>query len=335
VGSLRLLVRWVAALALILVVALASAVASAWLSLDRDYAHTRAAEALPLWTPDTSEALVSIEARGMRFRARVAGLDQDGPAVILLHGFPETSIMWERLIPAAAEAGFRVVAFDQRGYSPGARPDGIDAYRMPELTADVFAIADAVGFERFHLVGHDWGAVVGWVTAGLAPDRVLTYAVLSIPHPEAIRTANADRGVPGYVRLFQTPGVPETMLTSGGLFMMRGLYGSMPQSQLDEYLAVFSEPGGLTSALNWYRAREEFLSGGPIAEDVTQPVLYVFGNRDMPVFVRPEVRELQPRFATGPFEEVELDAGHWLIQEEPAAVVDAVMAHLELNRDRD
>ena len=95
-----------------------------------------------------------------------------GDPVILLHGFPETSAMWTPLIEAAASDGFRVVAFDQRGYSPGARPDDVAAYAVPALVDDVLAVADALGFQRFHLVGHDWGCVVGWSVASLHPDRV-------------------------------------------------------------------------------------------------------------------------------------------------------------------
>ncbi len=208
-----------------LIVALSGLVLlSSRFSLDDDYRHTRRSQALPRWSPGTSDGPVRISAGGMVFRARVAGLGGPGPAVILLHGFPETSIMWEPLIRAADAMGFRVVAFDQRGYSPGARPDAVDAYRLPELVADLFSVADAVGFERFHLVGHDWGAVVGWVAAGQDRDRVLSYASLSIPHPGAIGVANADRGTPGYVRFFQMTGVPETLFTAGGLFLMqRGL----------------------------------------------------------------------------------------------------------------
>jgi pimeloyl-ACP methyl ester carboxylesterase len=304
------------------------ALLSSWASLDRERRHTAATEALPALAPGGSEGLVRVAARGMTFRARVAGLGGEGPALVLLHGFPETSIMWEPLIQTASAAGFRVLAFDQRGYSPGARPEDVLAYQLPELTADLFAVADAAGFERFHLVGHDWGAVVGWVAAGQDRDRILSYASLSIPHPGAISLANADRGTPGYIRFFQTTGVPETLFSAGGSFLMRRLYAPMPEEQRAEYLAVFAEPGALRAALNWYRARSEFLSGGEAAVEVAQPVLYLFGNRDMPVFVRPEVRALQPRFVTGPFEEVELDAGHWLIEEEPEQVVDIVMGHL-------
>ena len=304
---------------------------SARLSLDTGYGHTRRVEKLPALVPGTSEGLVQIRARGLSFRARVAGLDGDGPALLLLHGFPETSIMWRPLMEAAADAGFRVAAFDQRGYSPLARPTGVEAYRLPELVADVFAVASAVGFERFHLVGHDWGAIVGWAAAGQDHERVRSFVSLSIPHPSAIRVANEGQGTPLYVRFFRMPGVPETLFTSGGLAPMRSaLYASMPADQVDEYVSVFSEPGALAAALNWYKAMPgEFLSAPDIAGEVVQPVLSVFGSRDLEVFTRTEVRDLQPRFVTGPYHQVELDSGHWLIQERPEQVVEAVMSHLE------
>ena len=304
---------------------------SARLSLDTEYGHTRRVEMLPPLSPGTSQGLVQIRARGLSFRARVAGLDGDGPALVLLHGFPETSIMWRPLLEAAAHAGFRVVAFDQRGYSPLARPTDVEAYRLPELVADLFAVASAVGFERFHLVGHDWGAIVGWVAAGQDHERIRSFVSLSIPHPGAIRVANEGQGTPLYVRFFRMPGVPETLFTSGGLAPMRNaLYASIPADQVDEYVSVFSEPGALRAALNWYRAMPgPFLSARDIAGEVVQPVLSVFGSRDLQVFTRTEVRELQPRFVTGPYRQIELDAGHRLIQERPEEVVEAVMSHLD------
>ncbi len=126
------------------------------------------------------------------------------------------------------------------------------------------------------------------------------------------------------------PGLPETLFTAGDLALMRNaLYASMPEHQVDEYLTVFSEPGALRAALNWYRAMpDQFIASGDIAAEVVQPVLYVFGTRDLQVFTRKEVRDLQPRFVTGPYEQIELDAGHWLIQEQPDDVVKAVMQHL-------
>ena len=114
--------------------------------------------------------------------------------------------------------------------------------------------------------------------------------------------------------------------------MRNTLYASMPDHQVDEYVEVFSEPGALRAALNWYRAMpDRFLAGADIAAEVVQPVLYVFGTRDLQVFTRKEVRDLQPQFVTGPYEQIELNASHWLIQEQPEDVVKAVMHHLHLD----
>lgn len=301
--------------------------ASARWSLDSDYTHSRSTTALPSLVPGISTGLVQISASGFSFRARVAGLGNEGPGLILLHGFPESSIMYEPLIEAASSAGFPVVAFDQRGYSPGARPLEISSYALEELVGDVFAIADAVGFDRFHLVGHDWGSIVGWGAAARDPKRVLSFVSLSIPHPGAILAANSERGTPFYVKVFRLPGVPETLLSTGGLFTLRKLmYGTMTDAHRQEYTALFSEPGALTAALNWYRRQTP--AEAAVAGQVTQPVLYVFGTRDLQVFVREEVRALQPNFVTGPYQSIELEAGHWLMQEETDAVVAAVMTHL-------
>ncbi len=322
-----------------LLLAVAGAIGVGWgmllvssqLSLDTESSHARRAGMLPALSPDVSRGLVQIRARDLSFRARVAGLDASGPPLVLLHGFPETSIMWGPLIESAEAAWYRVVAFDQRGYSPLARPDGVDAYRLQELVADVLAVADAAGFERFHLVGHDWGAIVGWAAAGQSRERILSFVSLSIPHPGAIRIANEGQDTPLYVRFFRMPRVPETLFTARDLALMRNsLYASMPDDQVDEYVSVFSEPGALRAALNWYRAMPgQFIASVDLAAEVVQPVLYVFGSRDLQVFTRKEVRDLQPRFVTGPYEQIELDAGHWLIQEQPEEVVKAIMHHLE------
>jgi pimeloyl-ACP methyl ester carboxylesterase len=306
------------------------AVASAHLSLDRELHHTRATAALPLLGPGAPDGLVRIPARGFEYRARVANLSGSGSPLILLHGFPETSGMWEPLIDAAAAAGYRVVAFDQRGYSPGARPDRLEAYALPELHADVLAIADAAGFERFHLVGHDWGSVVGWSVAGGEPDRVLSWTSLSIPHGGAITAARESDEPPGYIRVLRTRGLAETLLGAFDMRLLRAGYAEMPPALQGEYLSVLREPGALTAVIRWYRALP-FEAGRDAlrAGKITPPVLYVWGNQDMPVFVGPRVQSEHARFMAGPFESIELDAGHWLMQEQTEAVVSAVMTHLD------
>ena len=153
---------WLLAALLALVVGVPTCFSvSATRSLDRSLAHTHATEALPMFTPGGPDGLVRIEARGFVFRARVAGLANRGPALMLLHGWPETSAMWQPLVDAASARGFRVVAFDQRGYSPGARPEAVADYRVPYLLGDVLAAEE--GLERGKVVRD--GSIVARGTA--------------------------------------------------------------------------------------------------------------------------------------------------------------------------
>src|SRR5687768_9465199 len=133
---------------------------------------------------------IEIPAGEFVFDALAAG-PADGELVVLLHGFPQTSHSWRHLLPVLAEAGYRALAPDQRGYSPRARPESVDDYRIEHLVADVLAIADWEGGHRFHLIGHDWGAAVAWQVAGRYPQRLRTLTVLSVPHPMAMSRAMA------------------------------------------------------------------------------------------------------------------------------------------------
>lgn len=302
---------------------------SARANLDCDRAHSRATEKLPVFGPDVTEGLARIPANGLEFRSRIAGFGRDGDALILLHGFPETSIMWEPLIERAAAAGFRVVAYDQRGFSPGARPTDIDAYHVDRLVEDLHAIADAVGFERFHLIGHDWGSLVGWIAAASSPERILSWASLSIPHPAAISPPDAKPTTPLYIRMFRLPGFAETLLGAGGRAIMhRAMWASMPEAHRTEYESVFSEPGALTAALGLYRAMNPARPPESAYRPIRQPVLYVYGRHDIATFVNPDVQARLPALVEGPLETVALEAGHWLIQDEEAVVVDHLMRHL-------
>ena len=154
-------------------------------SIDRSREHTRETDSLPLYTASEDKVengLLRIAANDMEFRARVRNLGGEGEGVILLHGWPQSSIAWEPLLESLAEAGYQVAAVDQRGYSPGARPDGMLNYSIASIVDDVFAIADALGFERFHLAGHDWGAAAGWGAVMTRPERIRSWSALSIPH---------------------------------------------------------------------------------------------------------------------------------------------------------
>ena len=130
-------------------------------ALDYQYEYSEQVSQLPLVDQYAADGTYRIRANGMEFLIRVAGLHNSGENLILLHGFPETSIMWQPLMEQAASHGYRVIAFDQRGYSPGARPEAIEAYELSNLVEDVMSIAQEMQIDSFHLVGHDWGAIVG------------------------------------------------------------------------------------------------------------------------------------------------------------------------------
>jgi len=303
------------------------------LSLDGQRRHSKATAALPLFTAGTAvpDGLMRIGVADLEFRARVWNLSGDGDAVILLHGFPQSSASWIPVATELASRGYRVVAVDQRGYSPGARPDGIDAYTIDKLIGDVLGVADALGFERFHLAGHDWGSAVGWSVALSAPERILSWSGLSVPHPfafaEAVRSDPDQRSRSKYFLLFRLPWLPEQLLGFNGQRILYSvMYHLMPAEHAVEYRAIVSEPGAMTAVLNYYRAmgRGAGLAAGPETE---LPVLFLWGNRD-PAIGRRGV-ELQAQYLKGPSAFIEIDGGHWLLERNADETVPAILAHIE------
>ena len=230
---------------------------------------------------DTSPVDTTIEAGGFVFDARFAG-PRDGSPVLLLHGFPESSLEWQAQLDALARAGHRAVAPDLRGYSPGARPPAVADYGLALLAGDVVAIADALGFDRFHLVGHDWGAAIAWEVAGTHPERIISLTAVSVPHPTAFALALANdpdqQSKSQYIGFFQQAGVAEQTLLANDAAVLRGIYGNGPASaHADDYVALLSQPGALTAALNYYRALGLTSSTGA---RTTVPTLYVWSSGD-------------------------------------------------------
>lgn len=232
--------------------------------------------------PSGEISWIEIEANGFVFDARAAG-PEDGEPVILLHGFPETSAEWKHQLSALGLAGYRVIAPDQRGYSAGARPAEESAYFMPNLGSDVTAIADALGFERFHLVGHDWGAAVAWFVGVASPERLLSLNPISVPHLDAFSKTRNDPescqySASGYIDFFIQPNSHEVMLADDARFL-RGIWDVSAAANVDEYLEVFQEPGALKAALDWYRANS--LSGpSPEIGPVTVRTMYIWSTGD-------------------------------------------------------
>lgn len=193
---------------------------------------------------------------------------EDGPAdgelVLLLHGFPELAYGFRRQLQPLADAGYHVVAPDQRGYNLTERPEGLDAYRLDVLGEDVIHLMDALGARRAHVVGHDWGGCVAWWVACRYPERVATLTALNMPHwavmERALKTRLSQLKRSWYILLFQLPWLPELLLANDDFARLaRTLYafserGSFSPADLAVYKAAWARPGALTAMLAWYRA---------------------------------------------------------------------------------
>lgn len=278
-----------------------------------------------------------VAANGMRFTCRMAG-PAAGEPVLLLHGFPETSFMWEPLMAVLASEGYRCAAPDQRGYSPGARPEGVEAYSYRELAGDVAALASAFDWPRYHLVGHDWGALAGWAVLACDAGPVASWTAMSVPHygafAEAVYDDPEEETYRGLLDLFLTDAAEEAL---GGSDMagLRAAWAAVGgDEQVDAYAGVFGQPGALTAALNWYRAarahRRALDDPSLVFGPVSTPTLLLWG-RDDP-YVRRRSVDLAAARMTGPYRVVELHAGHWLAQERPGEVKAELLAHLRANR---
>lgn len=263
---------------------------------------------------------------GVRLHAVAAG-PKDGPLVILLHGFPEFWYSWRKQIGPLAEAGFRVVAPDQRGYNLSSKPARIIDYTVGNLVADVVYIAGALGRERFHLAGHDWGAAVAWATALLAPERLKKLAVLNVPHPAVFRRtllSNPRQMVRSwYMAFFQLPVIPERRFSANNFEMgIKSLLassrpGTFTPDDLSRYRNAWSNPGTATAMINWYRALFRTRPALPNPQ-VHVSTRILWGRGDM--FLLPEMAAQSVALCDSAELTYFPDATHWLQHEEPEAV---------------
>jgi len=257
----------------------------------------------------------------------VAAGPEDGPVVVLLHGFPEFWYSWHRQIEPLSAAGFRVIVPDQRGYNLSSKPVCVSSYAMLELVSDVIPIADQLGQRKIFLAGHDWGAAVAWSTALLHPQRVAKLVVLNVPHPSVMRKFLSTRPRQfrrsWYMFFFQLPWLPEALFSAfnfraGSRSLLRSSRpGAFSAEDLDQYRAAWSQPGALTAMINWYRAlfrtRIKFQN-----KTVRVPTRILWGERDD--FLLTEMAHESLRYCTSAELFTFASATHWLQHEEPARV---------------
>jgi len=258
----------------------------------------------------------------------------EGPLVVLLHGFPEFWYGWRHQIEPLADAGFRVLVPDQRGYNLSARPREVGAYDLDLLAADILGLAEGVGRRRFSVVGHDWGASVGWWIATRHADRVDRLIAVNAPHPavwvQAMRTDPEQRGRSRYVSLFRIPVLPEFLMRRENY---KALVDALRESKrpdswsddvLNSYRAAWSISGALTGMVNWYRALlRKRLPDQP--QRIAVPTRIIWGSND-----KYAVRDLAERSLhlcdTASVDY--LDASHWVQHDEPVRVAESISEFL-------
>ena len=225
-------------------------------------------------------------ASGLAFDAWIEG-PADGELVLLLHGFPQSRHTWREQVRALAAAGYRAVAPDQRGYSPGARPDPGDLanYHFDRLVGDALDIAAicADPRRRFHLVGHDWGGQVAWGVAARHPRRLASLTILSRPHPTAFIAAleapdGEQKHRSRHHRAFLDPATTHLLVEDGARRLRRNLMAAhIPAAAIDDYVSVLGNPAAMEAALAWYRAQVGLRAS---LGSVAVPTMYIWGDAD-------------------------------------------------------
>jgi len=275
-----------------------------------------------------------VRANGIRLHVVEAG-PPSGPPVVLLHGFPELWYGWRGQIGPLAEAGFRVIVPDQRGYNLSDKPPGVGAYAVGTLAADVASLLDACGLARASIVGHDWGAVVAWWLALAHPERVSRLGVLNVPHPAVMRrhlmSSPRQMARSWYVFFFQLPGLPERFLARDGFANLAravrgGRRGTCTSEDLAVYREAWAQPGALTGMVNWYRAALRSAAQRLPRLRVGVETLVLWGARDR--FLGREMAEPSAALCDQGRLELFEQATHWLQHDEKDAVNDRLVRFL-------
>jgi pimeloyl-ACP methyl ester carboxylesterase len=268
---------------------------------------------------------------------------EDDALVVLLHGFPECWYAWRHQLPALADAGYRVVAPDLRGYNRSSKPEGVEAYSAERVAGDIRELIEHLGYERAHVVGHDWGGVVAMTTALLHPSVVDRLAVLNAPYPAGVEEQFSLEQVfrSWYAAFFQLPAIPEQLMRANDFALLERLFRGQPvndaytEADIEVYKQAYSRPGALEAMVNYYRAfgrgtlrrltsRSSAWQGG---RRVNAPTLVLWGEQDVALGlgILEHLRAEIPEASVERFPE----ASHWLPAEFPEVVSERLVAFLD------
>ena len=276
-----------------------------------------------------------IPTNGIRLHTALAG-PENGDPVFLLHGFPDAWFGWEAQIEPLAEAGFRVIVPDQRGYNLSDKPIGVSSYQMDTLGDDILGLADALGHDRFHLAGHDFGAMVGWNLAMRHPQRLQRLAIANVPHPVVmrnyLRTHPSQMLKSWYVFFFQLPGLPERVVKAKN---WQSLISAMPNDltakKRDRYREAWAQPGAMTSMINWYRASLWQMRKSTEISQIRVPTLVLWGKQDPHISY--EMASLSVDLCEAGSLVTFEDATHWVMHDKPEEVNQLLIEHFRRKGD--
>ena len=273
-----------------------------------------------------------IETNGIGLHTALAG-PEEGEPVLLLHGYPDAWFGWEPQINSLAEAGFRVIAPDQRGYNLSDKPKGIASYQMRSLVGDILGLADMLGYERFNLAGHDFGAMVSWHLAMGLPVRLKRLVIANVPHPavmrDYLRSHPSQMLKSWYVFFFQLPRLPERILRAKNWhILISAMPDDLSEAEQNRYREAWGQAGAMTAMLNWYRNMMRSSPKSTLSLAISVPTLILWGKQD------PHISYEMTPLSADLCEECRLvmfeDATHWVMHDKPKEVSQEMIEHFSV-----
>jgi pimeloyl-ACP methyl ester carboxylesterase len=252
----------------------------------------------------------------------------DGPPVLLVHGFPDSGRLWRNQVGPIHDAGFSTIVPDLRGLGRSEKPEGVEAYRLRNVITDLIVVLDALGADKVHLIGHDWGAAISWLLAAFLPDRVESLAALSVGHPNASRPRTPEMRQKAWYVLYFMFDEAEELLLRDDAAALREWFGAAHDA--DRYLEDLSRPGALTAGLNYYRAnlhpRRELEARQPVPA-VAAPTLGLWSTGD--IYLAEEAMTRSARHVTGPWRYERIEGpSHWMQLDDPERITALLLEHL-------
>lgn len=274
--------------------------------------------------------MITFSRDSLTFRAHEYGSGDE--TIVLLHGFPSYGQSWEPVATKLAAQNFRVLALEQRGYSPDAQPKKTRSYVIDELTGDVAALLRTANVKAAHIVGHDWGGAVAWAFASAYPEQTLSLSSICTPHPRAFKKAlftSRQLAMSWYIFFFQIPFLPELILRAkkGKQITKHLMESGLSKTIASTYTTRILSGNTLHSALAWYRALR-FGSSQSSSSVIKARTLFIYGGKDK--YLSERAAHLTRAWAVGAYTYRYLSqATHWIPEEQSDLLADELATFIK------